>query len=47
MGKKIWFLTGNLGKVKEAEQHLNKLGYEVEQLVIDEDISEPQAEDIY
>ena len=47
MGNKIWFLTGNLGKVKEAEQHLNKLGYEVEQLVIDEEISEPQSDDLY
>jgi XTP/dITP diphosphohydrolase len=47
MGNKIWFLTGNLGKVKEAQLHLHKLGYEVEQLVIDEDISEPQAEDLY
>jgi XTP/dITP diphosphohydrolase len=47
MGKKIWFLTGNLGKVKEAEQHLNKLGYEVEQLIIDEEISEPQSDDLY
>ena len=47
MGKKIWFLTGNLGKVKEAEQHLHKLGYEVEQLIIDEDILEPQSDDLY
>lgn len=47
MGKKIWFLTGNLGKVKEAEQHLHKLGFEVEQLIIDEDISEPQSDDLY
>jgi XTP/dITP diphosphohydrolase len=47
MGKKIWFLTGNLGKVKEAEQHLHKLGYEVEQLIIDEEILEPQSDDLY
>ena len=46
MGKKIWFLTGNLGKVKEAQQHLHKLGYEVEQLVIDEEISEPQSDNL-
>ena len=46
MGKKIWFLTGNLGKVKEAKQHLEKLGYEVEQLVIDEEISEPQSDNL-
>ncbi len=46
MGKKIWFLTGNLGKVKEAKQHLEKLGYEVEQLVIDEETSEPQSDNL-
>jgi XTP/dITP diphosphohydrolase len=46
MGKKIWFLTGNLGKVKEAKEHLEKLGYEVEQLVIDEEISEPQSDNL-
>lgn len=47
MGKKIWFLTGNLGKVKEAEHHLHKLGYEVEQLIIDEELLEPQSDDLY
>lgn len=46
MGKKIWFLTGNLGKVKEAQHHLQKLGYEVEQLVIDEEITEPQLDNL-
>ena len=46
MGKKIWFLTGNLGKVKEAKQHLQKLGYDVEQLVVDVEITEPQADNI-
>ena len=46
MGKKIWFLTGNLGKVKEAKQHLQKLGYDVEQLVVDAEITEPQADNI-
>ena len=46
MGKKIWFLTGNLGKVKEAKQHLQKLGYDVEQLIVDTDILEPQSDNL-
>lgn len=46
MAQKIWFLTGNLGKVEEANNHLGKLGYEVEQLKIDEEIVEPQCDDL-
>lgn len=46
MGRKIWFLTGNEGKVKEVSHHLGSKGYEVKQLVIDVEISEPQADDL-
>lgn len=45
MGRTVWFLTGNLGKVKEATHHLQPLGYEVKQLVVPEgSIIEPQAD---
>ena len=45
MGRTVWFLTGNAGKVKEATHHLQPLGYDVKQLVVaDGSIIEPQAE---
>lgn len=44
MGQTIWFLTGNVGKLAEAEAHLSPLGYHVKQLVVDEnELYEPQA----
>ena len=47
MGRKIWFLTGNLGKVEEASEHLTPLGYEVSQLIVPKDaIIEPQSDSI-
>jgi len=45
MTTKIWFLTGNHGKVAEAQHHLRPLGYEVIQLMPDGvTITEPQAD---
>lgn len=47
MGRTVWFLTGNLGKVKEATHHLEPLGYDVKQLVVPEgSIIEPQANEL-
>ena len=47
MGRKIWFLTGNIGKVEEAREHLTPLGYEVSQLIVPKDaIIEPQSDSI-
>ena len=47
MGRKIWFLTGNLGKVEEAREHLTPLGYDVNQLMVPKDtIIEPQSDSI-
>ncbi|MEC7228774.1 MAG: non-canonical purine NTP pyrophosphatase [Candidatus Thermoplasmatota archaeon] len=44
MGQTIWFLTGNAGKLTEAEAQLNPLGYQVRQLIVDEnELYEPQA----
>src|SRR6056300_1642921 len=43
----IWFLTGNAGKLAEAQHHLHPLGYEVRLLsVYGENIVEPQASDL-
>ena len=48
MAKVVWFLTTNEGKVAEARAHLSPLGYQVEQLSIqDDEIIEPQADDLY
>ena len=48
MAKVVWFLTTNDGKVAEARAHLSHLGYQVEQLLIqDFEIIEPQADDLY
>lgn len=47
MVRKIWFLTGNLGKVAEASEHLTPLGYEVKQLLVpDNTIIEPQSDSL-
>ena len=47
MGRKIWFLTGNIGKVEEAREYLTPLGYEVSQLIVPKDaIIEPQSDSI-
>ena len=44
MSPTIWFLTGNAGKLAEADNHLTKLGYSVRQLIVDEgQLYEPQA----
>ena len=45
MTRTIWFLTGNLGKIEEATNHLQPLGYTVRQLVVDAGaIIEPQVD---
>jgi|TARA_B100001094_G_scaffold117020_1_gene112852 XTP/dITP diphosphohydrolase len=45
MTRTIWFLTGNIGKLKEASNHLEPLGYSVKHLSIDEgEIVEPQVD---
>ncbi|MFL2949430.1 MAG: non-canonical purine NTP pyrophosphatase, partial [Candidatus Poseidoniaceae archaeon] len=47
MGRTVWFLTGNPGKVKEAPHPLQPLGYDVKQLVVPEgSVIEPQAESL-
>ncbi len=47
MTRTIWFLTGNAGKLKEATHHLQPLGYEVRQLIVEEgEIVEPQVESL-
>jgi XTP/dITP diphosphohydrolase len=41
----VWFLTGNAGKLSEATNHLEPLGYTVKQLVVEGvTIIEPQAD---
>ena len=43
----VWFMTGNVGKVREAKHALEPLGFNVQQLVIEGvDISEPQCDDL-
>ena len=45
MARIIWFLTGNSGKLREATHHLQPLGYEVRQLIVEEGgIVEPQVD---
>ena len=47
MARTIWFLTGNSGKLREATHHLQPLGYEVRQLIVEEGgIVEPQVESL-
>ncbi len=44
MNPTVWFLTGNSGKLVEADNHLTKLGYTVRQLIVEKDqLYEPQA----
>ena len=44
MSPTVWFLTGNAGKLAEVDNHLNKLGFSVRQLVVENDqLYEPQA----
>ena len=43
----VWFMTGNVGKVREAKHALEPLGFDVKQLVVDGvEISEPQCDDL-
>ena len=43
----VWFMTGNVGKVREAKHALEPLGFEVKQLVVEDlEISEPQCDDL-
>ena len=43
----VWFMTGNVGKVREAKHALEPLGFEVKQLVVEGvDFSEPQCDDL-
>lgn len=47
MSNVVWFLTGNQGKLVEAERHLSQIGYSVNQLIVDSElIYEPQADDL-
>ena len=47
MSNVVWFLTGNQGKLVEAERHLSQIGYSVNQLFVDSElIYEPQADDL-
>ncbi len=40
----VWFLTGNQGKLEEAQLHFAPLGYEIKQLVVPEGaLVEPQS----
>ena len=43
----VWFMTGNVGKVREAKHALEPLGFDVKQLVVKGlEISEPQCDDL-
>ena len=45
--RKVWFMTGNRGKVAEAKHALQPLGFDVVQLQVEGvEISEPQADDL-
>jgi XTP/dITP diphosphohydrolase len=45
MARTVWFLTGNSGKLEEATNYLEPLGYEVKQLIVEKGtIIEPQAD---
>ena len=46
MGRRLWFLTSNEGKLREVEHHLSPLGWDVEQMKVDDkvpEVIEPQA----
>ena len=43
----VWFMTGNVGKVREAKHALEPLGFDVKQLIVEGiEISEPQCDDL-
>ena len=43
----VWFMTGNSGKVREAQHALQPLGFDVQQLVVEGiEIVEPQCNDL-
>ena len=43
----VWFMTGNVGKVREAKHALEPLGFDVKQLTVEGvEISEPQCDDL-
>lgn len=43
----VWFMTGNVGKVREAKHALEPFGFEVKQLIVEGvEISEPQCDDL-
>ena len=45
--RKVWFMTGNSGKVREAKHALQPLGFDVVQLQVEGvEITEPQADDL-
>jgi XTP/dITP diphosphohydrolase len=45
--RKVWFMTGNRGKVAEAKHALQPLGFDVVQLQVEGvEISEPQADNL-
>ena len=45
--RRVWFMTGNSGKVREAKHALLPLGFDVVQLQVEGvEISEPQADDL-
>ncbi|DAC56306.1 MAG TPA: hypothetical protein HA354_07310 [Candidatus Poseidoniaceae archaeon] len=47
MSNTVWFLTGNSGKLAEADKHLSKLGYQVRQLIPKTNLLyEPQADSL-
>ena len=47
MGRTIWFLTTNQGKVEEARDHVSGYGYDIQQLVVPGvELVEPQTDDL-
>jgi XTP/dITP diphosphohydrolase len=45
--RRVWFMTGNSGKVREAKHALQPLGFDVVQLQVEGvEITEPQADDL-
>ena len=47
MGRTIWFLTTNQGKVEEARDHVSGYGFEIQQLIVPGlELVEPQTDDI-
>lgn len=47
MGRTIWFLTTNQGKVEEARDHVSGYGYDIQQLIVPGvELVEPQTDDL-